>query len=92
MTVQALHRLLGKLIDDGHARREVLVYRDTFQHNCEPEVGYFALSGANPEGIYNIDGDGAIKVLANGTESCRTCCVLFGESGSIVGGRIKCDP
>lgn len=82
MTVQKLHTLLGKLIEQGSGRLPICVNKPTFSHNLEGDgCVILNICGVKTEWIPNIDGDGGMKVNKDGSESGRTTAILFGEAG-----------
>lgn len=83
MTVNRLHKLLGKLIDEGHGKKPVCVDKSTFTHNLEQDgCTVIELCGLGVFGIRQADGDGGTKVDAKGHECFRQTCVLVGPSGA----------
>lgn len=80
MTVGKLHKLLGQLVDQGHARKPVCINKNTFRHPLEDDgaviLGVEAVTG--PKWIGNADDDGFTKENADGTESGRMTVILEG--------------
>lgn len=89
MTVNALHKLLGKLINQGHARKPVCIDKTTFTHNLEQD-GCLILEvcGVDILPIIKMDDDGGSKVDSKGRECYQQTCVLVGSSGATVDGRV----
>lgn len=81
MTANKLHKLLTKMIADGHGRREVLVNKETFASNLEPEVQFLPISGLLSKHILMADPDGGTMTNRDGSERGSVCIVLFGASG-----------
>ena len=81
ITIGALHKRLGKLIEQGHARKPVVVDKSSFVHNLE-EDGCVILhvAGLGIVAVPQIDDDGGTKWNKDGSESHRTCLVLVGDA------------
>jgi hypothetical protein len=80
MTITELHKRLGKLIQQGHGRKKVCVWKTSFQHNCEADgVVILDLAGLGMMQVPQDDGDGCIRINQDGTESTRQCLVLVGD-------------
>jgi len=81
MTVAALHKRLGALIEAGHGRKPVLVDRDTFSSPLDNDGNIllppWAVQG--PRWIANSDDDGGTKWNKDGTESGQQCVVIVGD-------------
>lgn len=80
MTVIKLHKLLGKMIEQGHGRKRVCINKATFKHPLESD-GCVTLDIAKV-GIQNyplLDGDGGPKFRADGSESTCTTAVISGD-------------
>jgi hypothetical protein len=80
MTVAALHKRLGALIEAGHGRKPVLVNKASFHHPCEQD-GTVMLDVAAVDGPKWIpwgDDDGGTKINKDGTEAGKTVVVLDG--------------
>lgn len=82
-TVAKLHKQLGKLIEQGHGRKPVLVNKPSF-HDAREDDGcvlleIFGIEG--PRWIPMADDDGGTKWNADGTESGKRVVVLFGNLG-----------
>lgn len=80
MTVAALHKRLGALIEAGHGRKPVLVDKPSFQHPCEQDgVGMLELADVDgPKWIPIFDDDGGTKWNKDGTEAGKTVVTLTG--------------
>lgn len=80
MTVQALHRRLQKLLDEGHGRKPVCIDKKTFGHNCEGDgVTILPVVSLGLVGYTIDDGDGCATINADGTERRRVGLVLVGD-------------
>jgi len=80
MTVAALHKKLGELIDAGHGRKPVCVNKPTFYDRCEQDgANILAVHGVDgPRWIYTADDDGGTKINKDGTEAGKRLVILFG--------------
>lgn len=80
MTVAALHKQLGALIEAGHGRKPVAVNKRTFTDPCEQDGAVIlAVHGVEgPRWIPTVDEDGGSKWNKNGTEAGKHIVVLFG--------------
>lgn len=81
MTVAALHKRLGALIEAGHGRKPVMVNKATFTHPLE-EDGAVILHIAEvrgPEWIPNVDDDGGTKWNRDDSESGQRVVMLAGD-------------
>lgn len=89
-TVSALHKALGKLIEEGQGRKIVCVDKESFQHPCEGDGSavILELAGLGIKWVQMADDDGGIKVNKDGTESGRTFLVLAGGSGANAKGEL----
>ena len=78
-TVGRLHKLLGQLVEQGHARKPVAVYKTTFTDPCEAD-GHVVLNvyDADLQYIPVGDGDGSIATNKDGSERYRVTLVLTG--------------
>ena len=82
MTVNQLHKLLGRLIAQGHGRRAVMVDKPSFRDNRESDGCVILPAWRGCIKTYPLlDDDGAIATRADGTERDFTGLVLIGESG-----------
>lgn len=82
MTLNKLHKLLGKLIEQGHGRREVCVDKPTFRDNRESDgCVILDVTGVQVLTYYRLDDDGSIALAKDGSERMITGVVLYGSSG-----------
>ncbi len=82
MTLNGLHKLLSKLIAEGHGRAPVAVDKQSFRDNRESD-GCVILDVAGLD-VYLVpmaDDDGGAGVNKNGSEKLRKTCVLYGSCG-----------
>jgi hypothetical protein len=79
MTIGRLHKLLGKMIEQGHARKKVCINKDSFFHPLEGD-GAVILEAetAQIEAHPMIDDDGFTKFRADGSESMHTSLIIGG--------------
>ena len=81
MTVNQLHKILGKLVQQGEGRTVVRVAKKTFTHNCESDgCTILDIDGYVVQMIPNSDDDGGLKENKDGSESLRRTVVLHGQS------------
>jgi hypothetical protein len=80
-TVSYLHKMLEKLIEQGHGRLAVCVEKSSFEHPLESD-GCIILPVQECKAwhIPILDDDGGTKILKNGCESRRLTCVLYGNT------------
>lgn len=79
MTLNELHKRLGKLIEQGHGRRHVAVNKPTFQHNLEADGAVILpVCQVHAEWIPDIDGDGWAVTNKDGSERGRVTIILGG--------------
>lgn len=79
MTISKLHKLLGKLIAEGHGRKTVDVNKRTFTHPLESDGVCIMPVEAIELKRYSVsDDDGGPKVTSRGLEVMRTSLVLTG--------------
>lgn len=79
ITVNKLHKMLGKMIEQGHGRKPVCVNKQSFSHPLEGDgTVILELAGADVQWIPTSDDDGGTRYNKSGTESGRVCCVLNG--------------
>lgn len=89
MTINQLHKLLGKLIAKGHGRRQVHVDKGSYRHNLEADGCVILPVYRAAVHTYRIlDDDGATHINADGMERQRTSLVLIGDAGSSCGERL----
>lgn len=82
MTITALHKLLGKQIENGHGRKPVCVDKSSFKHPLEDDGAVILdVASAKLTWVPQVDEDGGMKENADGTEAHRTCFVLNGGYG-----------
>lgn len=82
MTVSKLHKLLGKLIDKGMGRREVLVSKDTFTDNREADgCTLLPIEGLVTHAHTIMDGDSFTITNRDGSERIQVSVLLYGASG-----------
>lgn len=82
MTVNQLHKALGKLLEKGHGRKPVCIDKTSFKHNCEDDgVVILPVCGIEIGSVLQMADDGGIKENKDGSESFRVNLVLYGESG-----------
>lgn len=80
ITVNQLHKMLGKLIDKGEGRRQVCIDKTTFTHNCESDgCVILPVDGCRIEAVLKMNPDGGS--MWDGMERYRRMAVLFGEDG-----------
>lgn len=93
MTVNQLHKLLTKLIAQGHGRRGVYVDKGSYRHNLEEDGCVILPVNVGRMHTYRIlNDDGGTHINADGTERQRTSLVLIGDSGSTVNDRMPPEP
>lgn len=81
ITVNQLHKMLGKLIADGAGRRPVCVDKSSFRHNCEADgVAIFDVHSCEPKSVlwWNNDTDDCLN--KDGTERHKKVVVLAGNA------------
>jgi hypothetical protein len=80
MTVAALHKRLGALIEAGHGRKPVLVNKASFTHPLEMDGAVMLDIAAiyGPTWIPMADDDGGTKWNKDGSESGKTVVLLSG--------------
>jgi len=92
ITVNALHKRLGKLIKEGHGRKTVCVAKTSFSHNCEIDgCTILPVEGLGIEHIRIVDGDGGTALRKDGTERFRQTCLLVGDVAVDLKGNIVDD-
>lgn len=81
MTVGRLHKILGKLIEQGNARTPICVNKRTFRDNCEEDgVVILPVEDVVVDHILIHDGDGGTKYRKDGTECRHVTAVIVGAS------------
>lgn len=80
MTINALNKILTKLISDGCGRRQVCVNKLTFTHPLESDgCNILQVESARIHAINVLDDDGGTKENADGTERLAVVLVLEGD-------------
>lgn len=81
MTINKLHKLLGKLIAEGHGRKTVDINKRTFSHPLEGDgVTIMPVDAIELKNYAVSDEDGGSKITSRGVEITRTSLVLTGGS------------
>lgn len=81
LTVGKLHKILGRLINQGAIRRRVCVSKETFRSNLESDgVTILEAHDCRLETIHLADDDGGTGVNKDGSEKYTTVAILFGGS------------
>lgn len=82
LTVSSLHKMLAKLIADGHGRKPVCINKRTFSHPLETDgVVILNIHGVTgPEWIAKCDDDGDPKINRDGSEAGSQTVILIGDS------------
>lgn len=79
MTVARLHKMLGKLIEDGQGRRPMCVNKGSFYHPLEAYgATILEVTDATPKTICVADDDGWTAINKDGSEKLRKVVVLGG--------------
>ena len=74
MTIGRLHKLLGRMIEQGHARKKVCVNKRSFAHPLEGDGAVILeVETAQIESYEMLDDDGFLK-----ENSCHTSLILGG--------------
>lgn len=93
MTVNQLHKLLTKLIAQGHGRKAVYVDKASYRDNRESDGCVILPVYRGAMHTYRLfDDDGGIAYDSKGTERQRTSLVLIGDAGSTVNERMPFEP
>jgi len=80
MTLNQLHKKLGKLIEKGHGRRRICVDKQSFQHPLESDgCTILPIERIDVRWIANADDDGGTKENKDGTESGSTLVIIAGS-------------
>ncbi len=80
MTISKLHKLLGRLIAEGHGRKTVDINKRTFQHPLESDgVCIMPVEAIELKNYGVSDDDGGSKVTSRGVEVTQTSLVLSGR-------------
>ena len=81
-TVNQLHAMLGKIIEQGDGRLPICVNKDTFRDNCEEDgCVILPVNGVRVDMVLQSDGDGGTKTDSKGRECFRRTAVIHGTSG-----------
>lgn len=82
MTLNKLHKILGKLIEQGHGRHRVSVDKQSFRDNREGDFSTMMLpvEVVDVQWINDADDDGGLAVNKDGTERGRMTVILGGSS------------
>lgn len=79
ITVGRLHKELTKLIEQGHARKHVMINKRTFSHVLEPDgVCILPVEDFIVDSYTIADDDGGIATNKDGSEKYKTSLVLIG--------------
>jgi hypothetical protein len=79
VTLNQLHKVLGKLIAKGHGRRQVTVAKESFTDNRESDgCTILPISAVDLRWVLMADDDGGIAVRKDGRERGSTQVVLGG--------------
>jgi len=79
LTVGSLHKIISKLVEEGHSRKPVSIDKSTFNHPLE-EHGTTILRSYNVrlEPIAVMTDDGVIETGVDGTDNTRVTCIIEG--------------
>jgi hypothetical protein len=79
MTLNRLHKILGRLIEQGHGRRSVAVDKQSFQDPRENDGPMMLqVCAVDVQWINDADDDGGTAINKDGTERGRTTVILGG--------------
>lgn len=79
MTLNALHKLTGKLLSQGHGRAKVSIDKATFYNPLEDEgCTIMDVQAADVQAITLADGDGFTDTDSKGRERVKMCLVMTG--------------
>jgi len=82
MTINQLHKITGKLIEQGSGRRAVCVDKSSFTHPLESDGAMIlSVESAAAQVVEMSDDDGGTKTLANGRVATSAMLVLSGNEG-----------
>lgn len=81
MTVNKLHKALGRLIADGMGRFPVAIDKTTFTHPLEPDAVVLDVDAIFVRHVSMLDDDGFQKCTKRGAECFSRMAVLSGASG-----------
>ena len=80
ITINKLHKMLGKAIEEGMGRRRVCINKKTFIHPLEGDgCVILPIENADIEVVPMLDEDGGMATRKDGTEIERLYMVLKGE-------------
>ncbi len=95
MTINQLHKLTAKLIEQGAGRRGVCVSKDTFFHALEADgATILEATKATLQVFPMLDDDGGTKITARGREVTSAALVFEGNERGYalrIGNWIDCD-
>lgn len=81
LTINRLHKELGKLIEDGHGRKPVSINKNSFIHALETDgCIILPVKAIGVEWVPTISDEGGFKENADGSESGKNVCVLSGKT------------
>lgn len=81
MTLNQLHKQLGKLIAEGHGRQRVSIAKESFRDNRESDgCTILPVAIVDTDWIVDADGDGGRATNKDGTERGRWTVILGGAS------------
>ena len=81
MTVGKLHKILNRLVLNGHGRKPVSIAKDTFTHPLESDgVSVLPIDDVKIVWVPMADDDGGIKENKDGSESMRREILLLGHN------------
>lgn len=81
MTINQLHKLTQKLVDQGYGRRKVTIDKSTFASPLEDEGGVIIdVVSADVEVIRLMDGDGFTETTKSGREKVMVTMVMVGDN------------
>lgn len=81
MTLNNLHKILGRLIENGHGRCRVSVAKESFRDNRENDgCTILPVAGVDVRWIVDVDDDGGTAFNKDGTERGGTTIIFGGSS------------
>lgn len=93
MTLNQLHKLLTKLIAQGHGRKAVYVDKGSYRDNRENDGCVILPVDTGAMHTYRLlDEDGGYWINKDGSERQRTSLVLVGDSGSTLNDHMPPEP
>lgn len=88
MTLNQLHKQLGKLIEKGYGRRRVAIAKTSFQDNRESDgCTILPVCVVDTDWIVDADDDGGLATNKDGSERGRWTVILGGCAYSAKGER-----